>query len=400
MRTLIIGIIFSAYFLFSCNADKETAGHNHSHDHHDHDHNDHAHDHGHHHDHDHDHNHAELNEGEVALSKVQFQHLGLKISEVSPTEFYQIIKTSGRLLAPLGEENVLVARNDGIVKFSKKDLASGSQVTNREQIALISAKNMAEGDAFAKTKLHYELAEIEFQRAEQLLKDSLISRANYNRIESEYQTASIAYQALAPSASAEGIPVHSSMNGYIKNILVSDGEYVTAGQAIAILSSNRRMQLRAELPERYASLLPHIRSANFKTSDGQATYDLKDLGGRLVSYGKSLDEGGNYFPVSFEFDNTGHLMSGAYVEAFLKSTPKETITLPLQALIEEHGLYFVYTQRRDGVYFKQPVTKGPDDGQRVEILSGIQTGDKVVTKGAYYLKLAGMSAEIPHGHAH
>lgn len=403
MRTLILGIIISTYFLFSCSADKKPAKHNHEHHDHahdDHDHHDHGHDH-HDHDHGHDHHdHEELDEGEVGLSDAQFKRLGLETSVITPTNFHQIIKTSGRLLAPLGEENVLVARNDGVIKFSKKGLAPGSKVSSGERIAFISAKNMAEGDAFSKTKLLYELAEKEFQRAEQLRKDSLISTANYNRIKSEYQTALIAYQALASSASDEGIPVSSNMNGYIKNILISDGTYVTAGQAIATLTSNRRMQLRAELPERYASILPHILSANFSTSDGQATYDLNDLGGRLVSYARSLDEGGAYLPISFEFDNTGHLIAGAYVETYLKTAPKEAMTVPLEALIEEHGLYFVFLWKRDGVYFKQPVTKGQDDGQRAEILAGLQTGDQVVTQGAYYLKLASMSAEIPHGHAH
>ena len=52
-------------------------------------------------------------------------------------------------------------------------------------------------------------------------------------------------------------------------------------------------------------------------------------------------------------------------------------------------------------YKKQEVTLGADNGKEVQILSGLKAGDKVVTKGAYQVKLASASNAIPaHSHEH
>ncbi|UKI39783.1 MAG: hypothetical protein L6V35_03065 [Alistipes putredinis] len=42
---------------------------------------------------------------------------------------------------------------------------------------------------------------------------------------------------------------------------------------------------------------------------------------------------------------------------------------------------------------------GATDGERAEILSGIEEGQRVVTRGAVHVKMAAMSA-IPHSHSH
>jgi multidrug efflux pump subunit AcrA (membrane-fusion protein) len=44
---------------------------------------------------------------------------------------------------------------------------------------------------------------------------------------------------------------------------------------------------------------------------------------------------------------------------------------------------------------------GVDNGNEVQILSGLKEGDRVVTKGAYQVKLASASNAIPaHNHEH
>lgn len=408
MKTFLLGIVISIWLLFSCDrADQSADSHGHTHHGHDHsdDHHEHDHDHDHSHDH-HEHDHEDLDDGEVAMSDSQFERLGLELRTVSTGTFRQIIKTSGQLIAPTGQESVITARSSGLIHFTKTGLAPGVAVQNGQQIALVSARSLAEGDPFAKTKLEYETAEKEFNRAELLLRDSLISQRDYNQAKLAYETAAVAYQALSPGRTAadtahrSGIPVSSTQSGYLKNILVDEGSYVTAGQAIAIVSSTRRLRLQADLPETYAASLPDIQSASFRTSAGNVHYDLADLNGRLISYARALQPSSAYLPVNFEFDNTGHLLAGSYVEVFLQGRQLEALTIPLEALIEEQGLFFVFTKERDGVYRKQPVRKGQDDGRTVRILEGIKPGDQVVTRGAYHLKLAGMSEAIPHGHVH
>ena len=40
------------------------------------------------------------------------------------------------------------------------------------------------------------------------------------------------------------------------------------------------------------------------------------------------------------------------------------------------------------------------DGKQVQILKGLHTGERLVTRGAYQVKMASASGTIPHGHSH
>ena len=93
---------------------------------------------------------------------------------------------------------------------------------------------------------------------------------------------------------------------------------------------------------------------------------------------------------------------GSFVEVYLlASEQKDIISLPISAITEEQGLNFVYIQLDEEGYRKQEVRLGGNDGQRVEILSGLKGGEKVVTQGAIHVKLASASNAIPaHTHHH
>ena len=76
-------------------------------------------------------------------------------------------------------------------------------------------------------------------------------------------------------------------------------------------------------------------------------------------------------------------------------------SLPHSALTEEQGSFFVYLQLDEEGYKKQLVTLGADNGESVQILSGVKAGDRVVTEGAYQVKLASATNAIPaHSHEH
>ena len=80
---------------------------------------------------------------------------------------------------------------------------------------------------------------------------------------------------------------------------------------------------------------------------------------------------------------------------------ENVISLPRTALTEEQGLFFVYLQLDEEGYKKQEVTLGADNGQSVQILTGVKAGDPVVVSGAYQVKLASASNAIPaHSHEH
>ena len=121
-----------------------------------------------------------------------------------------------------------------------------------------------------------------------------------------------------------------------------------------------------------------------------------------MSYGKTLGENSSLLPVYFSLTNNGSLIPGQAVEVYLKSRPIENaLILPLSALIEEQGKFLVYVQVAGESFDKREVETGAQDGVSVQIISGLNPGERIVTKGAYLVKLATQSGSVPaHGHEH
>lgn len=407
-RSFILLWAVCACILAGCGgASTQKDEHQHAHD----EHSDHKHEHEHDHKHDHDHEGEEHDhdykedtheaiDNEIIFTAEQAKAVGLEVSTAEPGLFCQVIKAGGQILSAQGDEVTIAATSNGILSFSGSAV-EGVAVRAGEAIASISAKDIANGDPVAQARITYETAEKEFRRAEELVKDQIISTQEFEQVRLRYETAKTAYRAFAGKAGVHGVRLTTPIAGYLKNRFVNQGEFVAVGQPVATVSQNRRLQLRAEVPEKYFRDLQHIGSANFKVSYSDRIYKLSELKGRLLSFGKSAGQASFYVPVTFEFDNIGDIMPGAYAEVYLLSTPRpDVITLPIKAVTEEQGVHFVYVQLDEEGYVKREVTLGADDGERVQILSGIHVGDRVVTQGVYQLKLAANASVIPEGHSH
>lgn len=304
-------------------------------------------------------------------------------------------------MAAQGEESTAVATVAGVVSL-RSNIVEGSTVSRGTSLANISSHNIAEGDPVQRARVAYETAKKEYERMEALRPQRIVSEKDFAQARQNYENARISYEALAQNHSDKGQSIPSPMAGYVKNILVKEGDYVNIGQPLMSITQNRRLFLRAEVSEKYYPYLSSITSANFRTSAGSRVYELQQLNGKLLSYGKSAGDSSYYVPVTFEFDNKGDIIPGSFVEVYLLSSPMENvISVPRTALTEEQGIYFVYLQLDEEGYLKQEVTIGADNGQSVQILTGVKAGDRVVTEGAYQVRLASASNAIPaHSHEH
>lgn len=341
------------------------------------------------------------NEDEIIFTQNQAKEANLEFVKVSPTNFHQIVKTSGQILSAQGDEITISATASGIVSFNKTSMNEGESVSIGESLLSISSKNIVDGDPTMKAKSTYKIAENEFERAGSLIKDKLISQKEYNTAKLNYEQAKISYESIGQKITSRGISVSTPMSGFIKTKLVGEGQYVEIGQPLLTITQNKRLKLKADVSERYYNDLGYITSANFKTPYNNTVYQLSELNGRLASFGKSASDQDYYLPINFEFDNVGQIVPGSYVEVFLiGQTRSDVIAIPISSLIEEQGLYFVYLQVKEDGYIKQEVKLGTNDGDKVEILSGIKKEDVIVSKGAYYIKLASATSSLPHGHEH
>lgn len=426
MRTIIYAITILAISLWGCknqsSQDKHThsatethaghdhEGHDHSHEGHDHEHEGHDHEHeGHDHEHEtgkehagHSHESEEAKHSdEIIFPKAQAAKTTFEVREIQPASFNQVVKTTGQVLAAPGDEAVIVATSNGVVSFSSNKLTEGTKVQKGQSLFQISSKDIAEGDYYTKVKATYEAAKASYDRAEALVKDKIISQKEFESTKLEFENAKTAYDAVSNNKTAKGVSVNAPINGHMKNILVKEGEYITVGQPLATVSQNQRLVLRAEVSQRYYNAMQSVKSANFKTPYDNKVYSLEDLNGRLLSFGKTSNENSFFIPVSFEFDNKGEVIPGSFVEVYLISAPIEnTLSIPVSALTNEMGIHYVYVQIDEEGYRKQEVALGANNGKEVQITKGLHPGDRVVTKGAYQVKMASASGAIPHGHSH
>lgn len=337
---------------------------------------------------------------EIIFTKEQAARTEFEVREVQAGTFHQVIKTTGQVLPAPGDESVIVATSNGVISYANTNLTNGSPVKQGQSLFYIASKNLNEGDYYTRLSANFEKAKVEYERAQKLIKDKIISQKEFENVQLNYQNAKIAYDAIAGKQTVKGVGVSTPMTGYIKNISVKDGEYVTTGQTIATVSQNKRLVLRADVSEKHFPALNRIQTANFKTPYDNQVYALPELSGKLLSVGKSAETNTFFIPVTFEFDNQGAIIPGSFVEIYLISTPLENvISIPVSSLTNEMGNFYVYKQLDEEGYQKQEVKIGANNGKDVQIISGLVPGERVVSKGAYQVKMASASGAIP-GHTH
>ena len=354
--------------------------HNHDHEHeHVHNHeleHEHGHEHDHEHDHDHEHHHHDHHGVNVIqFSESQAKKVGLALEKIEPRSFGQVIKSSAQVMPSQGDEREAAATASGIVKFTNHNLVEGTAVKAGQTLFEIESSGMVDNNVSVRLQ----------------------------EVTAQYNAAKAAYDNLKGNFSQRGAVVRAPISGYVQQIHVSNGAFVEAGHSVVTVSQNKDLQLRAEVQPRYYSCLKNIETVNVQIPGDNHVYTLKELGGALISYGKATDADCPLVPVVFRVRNTGHLLSGSFVTAYIVTRgSQEVITVPQTALVEEMGNFFVFVKVCDEEYEKRLVTLGSTDGVRTEITSGLSAGETVVSRGASMVRLAQNSAALdPHaGHVH
>ena len=342
---------------------------------------------------------------DISYLKEQAWKVEFANQEVKKQTFNDVIKTSGQILSAPGDEMIVTAKASGVVVFSGKNTIVGSAVTTGNSLFTITGADMTESniDASVKdAKANYLKAKVDYERSKLLVADKIVSEKDHQQVKLQFENAQTAYNTVSKNYSGKGQNVLAPMAGFVKNIFVTEGQFVASGTPLATISKNKRLLIQANVSQNYFSRLSSITSANFKTPQSDVVYNTTALNGRIVSYGKSASAATPYIPVTFEINNEGQLVSGSVIEIYLKSaTITDALVIPISSLLEEQGFFYVYVQTGGESFQKREVKLGASDGLNVQVLSGIVENERVVTKGAYQIKLSSASGALPaHGHEH
>ncbi len=255
----------------------------------------------------------------------------------------------------------------------------------------------------AAARANRDLAQADFERVKTLYDRKLVSKAEHdmrqaqadsaarqydgarNTVEQQRQAlaAAQARQALARKAVADTI-VRAPFGGVVAERQVSVGDYVTRGTRVATVMRINPLRVELTVPAQYISSVSEGRSVAIQMD----SYPGQTFTGkvRYVSPGVRADS--RALIVEAVVDNPkGLLKPGLFVTARIEqSAATPAVLVPAAAVQTVSGTSRVYVVVDDHVE-ERIVTTGQSSGDRVEITSGLKTGD-VVASGTVVAKLA------------
>ena len=208
-----------------------------------------------------------------------------------------------------------------------------------------------------------------------------------------------ASRAAEGAASSTAIAIRAPITGTVIESPASPGANLKGGESLFKILDTERVYVSAIVPE---AEFPKARSITGAEVDIPGDSKPRPVG-RLVSIGKIVDEPSRTFPVVYEFANSdGHIAVNQTISIrlFLGSS-RRGVVIPESSLVDDGGRPIVFIQRAGEKFVRRPVDVGYRQAGSVEITSGVQTGDRIVTQGGYLIRLATLSTQIPaHGHVH
>lgn len=358
--------------------------------------------------------HAAIHEAEEAIpassNAIQFtkeQSWKIDFATDAPQvgNFGSVIKATASVQPSPANETIIVAKSSGIVNFSNGMLTEGKAVTAGSPLLTVVGKGLVENSEVKhqQAKAEFERTQEELKRKRQLAEQQIVSQKELQQAKADHEKAAAEWKNLKNTLNQSGEVVSAASNGFVHQVHVRNGAFVEAGTALVTITQTDHLLLKAMVRQSKLQEIATIESANIMTSIGNKTHSLEDLNGRILSYGRATNSDSYLIPVNIEVDYTADLAAGGFVDVFLKSASDiHALSVPLSALVEEQGNFFVFVQLTPELFEKREVKTGATDGMRTVVTAGLKRQERMVTRGALLVKLAAVSSSIdPHaGHVH
>lgn len=328
------------------------------------------------------------------------------------------ILATGVLRPKADGEVYLSATSAGHIRTQGRFPYPGMRVEQGDLLATIAPQLAADSDlstlnaAVEKARSTYDLAKHERERLEKLWREKVIALHRLHEAETALQLAKTELDAAErryrqstgqKQGGGSGIPILAPIDGVIADSHTAAGKYVTEGETLFHIVNLQRLWLEARVAEADIGVLQDPDGAWFTVNGFDQTFDSFRLDGRKVAFGGIIDPVSRTVPLIFEFDNPDQrLRAGMFanVRIFTGETASGPVA-PASAIYDDGGQEVVYVLLDGEHFLRRPVRLGVREGDWVQVLSGVSVGERVVSHGAYLLRLASSSpTEAGHGHAH
>lgn len=209
-----------------------------------------------------------------------------------------------------------------------------------------------------------------------------------------------AARSAAAGSTGEGLFVlRSPVGGAIAERTATTGANVTAGTVLFRVVDATQVQVAGQVSEADLPRARQVTAAELEVPGQPSRFPV----GRLVGLGRVLDTRTRSVPITFALDNRQlELAVGQIV--FLHLLTEETgprPVIPASAVVDDGGRPIVFVQREGEKFDRRAVTLGARAGDVIQVVDGLEAGERVVTKGAFLVRLASLSTQVPsHGHVH
>ena len=201
-----------------------------------------------------------------------------------------------------------------------------------------------------------------------------------------------------PAASSSTYEVQAPIAGTIVSVNKSAGEQVAAGEAFLEIVALDTVWVEAPIFEKDLGQIDRGAEVRFTTT----AFPDKEFRGRLININAVVDEHTRAATAVFEVNNTsGELRAGMQANVRLDGGMKTAVLLvPKESVLDNEGQKIVYVLRSGEEFERRDVVTGDEYGSKVAIVAGVKPGDRVVTQGAYQLKLQELKPANAGAHTH
>jgi len=282
-----------------------------------------------------------------------------------------------------------VDRQQGIVRQVRAQLGIGPNDPPPADARKLPSVERAEADLFD--------AERKNGRAQEMLKDSLISQQQADEASSRYQSAKATYDValqeverlkalLLSSEASERLAekklrdavIRAPFPGAIKTRDVHPGEYLKVQSPVMVLVRTDRLRARLAVPERWAGAIREGAMVDVQVE----AFPGEIFHGKITRINPAVSQDSRTFEAEALIENhDGRLKPGFFLQASLPSERQDkAIFVPEEAVNYRYGVYKVFIVNGNRVAERQihPAGQTEDErGRRFEVADGLKPGDRV-----------------------
>ncbi len=269
---------------------------------------------------------------------------------------------------------VIEAKVAGTV--AEVNVRPGERVAAGDVLVLLDAPEVAARRDQALAQ--FERAEQEYAKFKQLVESKAISQLDFERVEGEYRRAKAA---LEEAETMVGYTIIGApFDGVVARRMADPGSQASPGRGLLVIEDDSRLQFAAEVPE---GLVGAVQTG--QTLDVVTDTLGKPVPGVVVEVSPSANRASRTFLIKIRLPKTEGLRSGQFGRVRVPLAETGILTVPQQAVVRRGQLEMLFLDR-NGRAEMRLVRSGRVFGDRVEIVSGLEPGERVVVEGASSLR--------------